>query len=220
MRVNRGNRRRVSSNERFMTVARIAAALAAAFLAALASPPAWTGGPSLVARAAADPLHGHRHPAHDGHRTHLAHPLRHADQHRAHHGHHLRRIIATHAPRPIVVVPTITFIPQLPLVQHYAGPAAAAAAAQGAYALNAPAFAVDGDTFDAGGVRYRLAGIDAPELHEPNGYHARARLQQLLSLGQVTLIPLGTDVYGRVLVEALVGAWNVSGVLRAEGYGR
>lgn len=108
----------------------------------------------------------------------------------------------------------------MPVPVHITPAPAYAAPASGPFVLGVPAFAVDGDTFDAGGVRYRLAGIDTPELHEPHGYNARARLQQLLSLGELRLIPLGTDAYGRTLVEVLVGSWNVSGVLRAEGYAK
>ncbi len=198
--------------ERFMAVPRIAALVGGAILAALASLPVQAGGAGFVVRIGDS--HGHR--PNIGQRQSLH---QHADNHhRAHYGHlhHPPKVIFTHPPRHRVIV-----IPRAPVV-HYTAPAPvyAPAPAAGPFVLNAPAFAVDGDTFDAGGVRYRLAGIDAPELHEPNGYNARARLQQLLSLGQVTLIPLGTDVYGRVLVEVLVGAWNVSGVLRSEGYAK
>jgi endonuclease YncB( thermonuclease family) len=86
--------------------------------------------------------------------------------------------------------------------------------------LNAPAFAIDGDTFDSGGVRYRLYGIDTPELSEPLGAQARARLQQLLAMGPVTVIPVALDVYGRQVAEVLVAGWNVAAVLRAEGFAK
>jgi endonuclease YncB( thermonuclease family) len=86
--------------------------------------------------------------------------------------------------------------------------------------LQAPAIALDGDTFDSGGVRYRLYGIDTPELGEPLGQQARARLQQLLAMGQVSVIPVAVDVYGRLVAEVMVAGLNVAGVLRAEGYAK
>lgn len=225
-----------------MAVPRIAAVLGAAVLAVLVSLPAQAGGASLIVRFGGDPSHRHHH--HNGHMSRHVHPHHHRhlplereslhphadNHHRLHYGHlhPTPRVVITHPPqhvRRVVIVPAVTFVPRPPVV-HYVAPVAYAAApayaavAHGPRVLDVPAFAVDGDTFDAGGVRYRLAGIDAPELHEPNGYNARARLQQLLAMGQVTLIPVGTDPYGRILVHVLVGAWNVAGVLRAEGYAR
>jgi hypothetical protein len=86
--------------------------------------------------------------------------------------------------------------------------------------LAAPAIAIDGDTFDSGGVRYRLYGIDAPELGEPLGGRARERLQQLLAMASVSVIPVTVDVYGRQVAEVIVAGLNVAGVLRAEGFAK
>lgn len=86
--------------------------------------------------------------------------------------------------------------------------------------LHTPALAIDGDTFDCDGVRYRLYGIDTPELGEPLGAQARVRLQQLLAMGSITVIPVAVDVYGRHVAEVLVAGWNVAAVLRAEGFAK
>jgi len=86
--------------------------------------------------------------------------------------------------------------------------------------LAAPAIALDGDTFDSGGVRYRLYGIDAPELGEPLGERARERLQQLLAMAPVSVIPVTVDVYGRQVADVMVAGLNVAGVLRAEGFAK
>lgn len=86
--------------------------------------------------------------------------------------------------------------------------------------LAAPAIAIDGDTFDAGGVRYRLYGIDTPELSEPLGERARARLQQLLAMAPVNVIPVAVDVYGRQVAEVVVAGLNLAAVLRAEGFAK
>jgi endonuclease YncB( thermonuclease family) len=62
---------------------------------------------------------------------------------------------------------------------------------------------VDGDTFVAaedGGdeVRFRLWGVDAPELDQPFGVEARERAEDLLSDG-FTINPVNIDRYGRVV---------------------
>jgi micrococcal nuclease len=70
--------------------------------------------------------------------------------------------------------------------------------------------ALDGDTFDFQGKRYRLARIDAPELpgHCRPGRHCvagdpyAAKLQLQWMLDEWTACtPIGIDVYGRYLVE-------------------
>jgi endonuclease YncB( thermonuclease family) len=40
--------------------------------------------------------------------------------------------------------------------------------------------AVDGDTLDVGGIRVRLQGVAAPELHEPGGPEAAAFMAELV----------------------------------------
>lgn len=86
--------------------------------------------------------------------------------------------------------------------------------------LTMPTFVVDGDTFDSGGVRYRLYAIDTPEMHEPLGPQARDRLQQLLALGPVTVIPVALDVYGRTVAQVIAAGYDVAAVLRAEGFAK
>ena len=86
--------------------------------------------------------------------------------------------------------------------------------------LLAPSFALDGDTFDSGGVRYRLYGIDTPELREPLGPQARVRLRQLLAMGPVSVIPVAVDVYGRQVAKVMAAGLNVAAVLRAEGFAK
>ena len=86
--------------------------------------------------------------------------------------------------------------------------------------LSAPAIAIDGDTFDSGGMRYRLYGIDTPEMNEALGPQARARLQQLLAMGPVTVIPVAMDVYGRLVAEVVVAGYELASVLRAEGFAK
>ena len=57
----------------------------------------------------------------------------------------------------------------------------------------------DGDTITVGNETVRLASIDAPELDQPYGSSARALLESMV-LGQtVTVTPIQTDRYGRLV---------------------
>lgn len=94
---------------------------------------------------------------------------------------------------------------------------------------------VDGDTFDAGGVRYRLAGIDAPETSGAHclaerrlgGLAAREVARLLASAGQVELIPTGavqpaTARYrrARVIASVSIDGRDLGDHLIAEGLAR
>lgn len=83
---------------------------------------------------------------------------------------------------------------------------------------------VDGDTFWAGGNKVRIAGIEAPETHEPRcpaeasrGKAATERLQALLNSGSVTLAPADggrdQDQHGRLLRDVSVNGRDVGEAL-------
>lgn len=83
----------------------------------------------------------------------------------------------------------------------------------------APRFrAVDGDTFRAGGARYRLQGVDTPERGQPKYAEAKRRLQELLESGQVSIERKARDVYGRTVAVVRVDGVDVAQTLRAEGF--
>jgi len=63
--------------------------------------------------------------------------------------------------------------------------------------------AVDGDTFEQRGVRWRLWGADALEHDQPGGIAARASLASLLRLGPVTCERKGRS-YDRVVGRCYV----------------
>lgn len=65
------------------------------------------------------------------------------------------------------------------------------------------AYAIDGDTFAVNRHRYRLWGIDAPEIHEPTGRKAQDLLQDLLNSGPWFCYPRAQDPYGRTVVQCL-----------------
>lgn len=77
--------------------------------------------------------------------------------------------------------------------------------------------AVDGDTFHANGQKYRVRGIDTPERGQPRAEAAKQRLSQLLSSGNVTVVPRAADKYGRTVADVYVNGRNVADVMKAEG---
>ena len=74
------------------------------------------------------------------------------------------------------------------------------------------AVAVDGETFSANGVRYRVFG--APDLRDAG---ARDRLQRLLASGSVTVESRAVDKYGRTVALVRVGGYDVAPSLRTQG---
>lgn len=86
---------------------------------------------------------------------------------------------------------------------------------------------IDGDTLEIGGMRVRLADIDAPELFSPQcaaeralAERARIRLAELVSAGPVTLSGTGKDLYRRELRVVLAAGQSVGLVLVHEGLAR
>ncbi len=80
--------------------------------------------------------------------------------------------------------------------------------------------AVDGDTIRYGTERIRLRGMNAPELSEPGGLEAQQRLAELLSQGNINIIPHGQDVYGRMLADVFIGDRNAAHIMTGEGFAK
>ena len=72
--------------------------------------------------------------------------------------------------------------------------------------------------------KFRLYGIDTPEMHGPErakAEQAQARLEALLRLGVQEVETLKADKYGRYLVNiTLTDGRNVSQILISEGLGK
>lgn len=88
------------------------------------------------------------------------------------------------------------------------------------------AFAVDGDTLDLAGTHVRLAGIDAPELHQDClrdgrpwacGAAARRALAAALRQGPVSCASSERDVYGRPVARCRVAGLDLSEHMVREG---
>lgn len=90
--------------------------------------------------------------------------------------------------------------------------------------------AIDGDTIEAGGRRFRLANIDTPETGDLArcaaerrlGERATARARALLSsAGRIETQEIGrTDAYGRAIAHVLIDGRDLGDVLVAEGFAR
>jgi endonuclease YncB( thermonuclease family) len=92
--------------------------------------------------------------------------------------------------------------------------------------ISGPFRAVDGDTLAAGGVRLRLADIDAPELDQTCeregqewdcGRDARSALQRAIAGGAVECRGHERDRYGRLLVRCFVDGRTLGGMMVRAG---
>ncbi|QCM10396.1 thermonuclease family protein [Agrobacterium tumefaciens] len=88
-------------------------------------------------------------------------------------------------------------------------------------------FVIDGDTLAKGGERFRLLGIDAPELSQtclrggeswPCGEEARRFLRRLMDDAQVSCSGSSRDRYGRLLVYCTADEKDVSSEMVAAGF--
>ena len=79
----------------------------------------------------------------------------------------------------------------------------------------------DGDTFivDVNGTekRIRLAAVDAPETKQLGGAEAKAKLESLVGNKTVTLEPVDTDRYGRIVAFVTVDGKTINEQLVKEG---
>lgn len=73
-----------------------------------------------------------------------------------------------------------------------------------AHALDGTARVVDGDTLVIGQERIRLRNYNAPEIHEPGGPQAKAKLERLTNGKQVHCDPKARDRYARLVATCSV----------------
>lgn len=96
-----------------------------------------------------------------------------------------------------------------------------------AVVLNPSIRVIDGDTFDRGGERIRLANIDAPELHagcrgeRETAWEARQAVAYWLRYGRdIDIHRRGTDRYGRTLAVVYVDGRDIGESLVKAGLAR
>lgn len=86
----------------------------------------------------------------------------------------------------------------------------------------------DGDSFRLGGHRYRLHGIDAPELHQgckdaqgrdwPCGTRARSELRRLIGTHPVECRAVTVDRFGRIVANCTAGGKDIAEEMVRSGY--
>lgn len=86
----------------------------------------------------------------------------------------------------------------------------------------------DGDSFRLGDMRYRLHGIDAPELHQdckdaqgkdwPCGIKARSELRRLIGTYPVECKAVTVDRFGRVVATCTAGGKDLAEEMVRSGY--
>ena len=91
-----------------------------------------------------------------------------------------------------------------------------------------PVRLADGDSFSLGHDRYRLYGIDAPELHQqctdasgeawPCGLRARSELRRIIGTSPVQCRTVSTDRYGRFVAICRAGGRDIASELVRAGF--
>ena len=83
-----------------------------------------------------------------------------------------------------------------------------------ALALDGPAWVVDGDTIVIGRERVRIQNFNAPELHQPGGPEAKARMQALTLGKEVHCDGKARDRYGRLVARCSVNGRDLGQAMR------
>jgi endonuclease YncB( thermonuclease family) len=91
-----------------------------------------------------------------------------------------------------------------------------------------PVHLSDGDSFRLGDRRYRLQGIDAPELHQeckdhdgrawPCGMRARSELRRLIGTHPLECKAATTDRFGRIVATCKAGGRDLAEEMVRSGY--
>lgn len=86
----------------------------------------------------------------------------------------------------------------------------------------------DGDSFRLGEHRYRLYGIDAPELHQeckdadgqswPCGIRARTELRRIIATHPLECRSVETDRFGRIVATCMAGSRDIAEEMVRAGY--
>lgn len=79
-------------------------------------------------------------------------------------------------------------------------------------------YVIDGDTLAAGDTRIRIYGMDAPESDHPQGAASTRHMVSLVKGRVLSVIPLETDVYGRLVARVRVGGEDLAARMVRDGY--
>jgi len=81
------------------------------------------------------------------------------------------------------------------------------------------AYVIDGDTLAFGDTRVRLFGIDAPEMGQTQGSSAKYFLLNAVRGQTLTVRPIDTDHYGRIIAKvALPDGTDLGEMMVSQGY--
>lgn len=83
-----------------------------------------------------------------------------------------------------------------------------------ALALDGPAYVIDGDTIVIARERIRLQNFNAPELDQPGGQQAKARLQAITRGKTVHCDGKARDRYARLVARCSVGGVDIGRAMR------
>lgn len=83
-----------------------------------------------------------------------------------------------------------------------------------AWAVEGPARVVDGDTIVIAGERIRIQNFNAPELNEPGGLAAKARMEALTRGKTVHCDGRARDRYGRLVARCDVNGMDLGKAMR------
>jgi endonuclease YncB( thermonuclease family) len=84
--------------------------------------------------------------------------------------------------------------------------------------VSGQAMVIDGDTIIVENVRVRLAGLDAEELSDPNGRHAKRRLLLLIGPDRVSCKLTGEKSYNRYIGTCSIGTLDLATEMVRNGY--
>ena len=97
-------------------------------------------------------------------------------------------------------------------------------------AMAQPVSLADGDSFRWGDKRYRLHGIDAPELNQecldakskpwPCGVRARAELRRIIATEPLTCTQLSVDRFGRIIATCKAGGKDIAEEMVRTGFAK
>lgn len=77
---------------------------------------------------------------------------------------------------------------------------------------------IDGDTFVAQGLHYRIAEIDAPELKQVYGVTSQRYLSNLILYKTVRIVPIARDSYSRTIAKVWDGKKYIAAMMVSSGH--
>ena len=116
----------------------------------------------------------------------------------------VRTIVSTHKPSPTVSRNTTPIKPVVRNLTQVSVSTTTVSVVETTQTISGRCHVIDGDTISIGKQKIRLAGIDAPELHNPYGKQAKWALVDLCKGQNVTAKLTGETSYDRVVAKCFL----------------